>query len=327
MSENKIVSIVSHKNWNEIIRNIVSRYGIVLILIAMVTIFSFLSPVFLHTQNLINVLRQVSIITILAYGVTNIIITTGIDLSSGSAAALVSVVVASVAHPNQFPLIIVLMVGLGVGLLVGFINGFIIAQTQIPPFIATLGMYTAARGVALLYSNGKPISGFTPQFDFIGGGQVFGVPVPIVILAVVTLISHVLLNNTKFGKYTYAIGGNEQAAKISGINVYKYKILIYSYAGLMAGIAGIVLTSRISSGQPSAAVGYELDAIASAVIGGTSLSGGIGTIPGTLIGGLIIGVLNTGLNLLNVSAYLQQIVRGSIIVGAVILDQRKYRSK
>lgn len=326
MSQNSKV-LTGQKNYKDIMKYIIHRYGTLLVLLVEIAIFSILAPNFLRTQNFVNIMVQITVITILAYGVTNIIITTGIDLSLGSVTALVAVVVASAAHANQFPLIITILIGLGVGALVGFINGSIIAVTDIPPFIATLGMFTAARGVAFLYTNGKPISGFTPQFDFIGGGQVMGIPVPIIILAFLTIISHILLNNTKFGKYVYAIGGNEQAAIISGINVRKYKILIYVYAGLMTGVAGIVLTSRISSGQPGAALGYELDAITAAVLGGTSMTGGVGTIIGTLIGSIIIGVLNTGLTLLNVSAYWQQILKGAIIIIAVIIDVRKNKKK
>jgi inositol transport system permease protein len=188
-------------------------------------------------------------------------------------------------------------------------------------------MMIAARGAALIYSDGRPIGNFTKTFEFIGGGDLFGVPVPILILVMILILSHIILNNTIFGLYTYAIGSNEQAAMISGINVNKYKVLIYMYAGLMASIAAIVLTSRISSGQPIAGTGFELDAIAASVIGGTSLSGGIGTIPGTVIGALIMGILNNAMDLLGVSAYWQQVFKGAIIVGAVILDQKRKDSK
>lgn len=322
------ISIVDKKDFKTIfIEVILKRYGTVLVLLGMVILMSILSPNFLKVQNLLNIVRQVSVTAIIAIGVTMVIITGGIDLSSGSVIALVSVVVASLAHPDTFPLFVPILAGLAVGALTGFINGGIIAKGNIPPFIATLGMMTTARGLALLYSDGKPIGNFTSSFEFIGGGTILGIPVPIIILIVVAAISHFLLSSTKFGKYIYAIGGNEQAARISGINVNKVKILVYSYAGVMSAIAAIVLTSRISSGQPGAGISFELDAIAAAVIGGTSLSGGIGTIPGTIIGALIIGVLNNGLDLLNVSAYWQQILKGGIIVGAVLLDQRKHRTQ
>lgn len=304
-------------------RGLMHKYGMLFVLIGMVILMSFLSDAFLQTQNLINIVRQISFIGIVAMGVTMVIITTGIDLSSGSVIALVSVVVASIAQPGEYPLIVPIMTGLAIGAFAGFINGFITAKGRIPAFIATLGMMTAARGLALLYSEGRPIGNLSSSFSFIGKGSVLGIPFPIVVFILLGIISHILLSKTKFGKYTYAIGGNEQAAKITGINVDRYRIAIYAYAGLLAAIAGMMLTARISAGQPSMGVMYELDAIAAAVIGGTSLSGGIGTIPGTMIGALIIGVLNNGLDLLNVSSYWQQILKGAIIVTAVLIDSRK----
>jgi inositol transport system permease protein len=293
----------------------------------MVIITTILYPGFLSSTNLTNVVRQISIIAIIAFGSTFVIISGGIDLSPGSIVGLTSVVVASLAHPGMYPVIVPILAGMIVGSLAGVVNGMLITKTRIPPFIATLGMMITARGAALIYSDGRPIGNFTKTFEFIGGGDLFGVPVPILILVMILILSHIILNNTIFGLYTYAIGSNEQAAMISGINVNKYKVLIYMYAGLMASIAAIVLTSRISSGQPIAGTGFELDAIAASVIGGTSLSGGIGTIPGTVIGALIMGILNNAMDLLGVSAYWQQVFKGAIIVGAVILDQKRKDSK
>ncbi|HWO97077.1 MAG TPA: ABC transporter permease [Bacillus sp. (in: firmicutes)] len=308
--------------WKEKGAQILNKYGILFILIAMVVVMSFLSPAFLNTNNLLNVVRQISFIGIVAMGVTMIIITTGIDLSSGSVIALVSVVVASYAHPGD-SLFVAIAIGLGIGALCGFINGAVSAKGKIPPFIATLGMMTAARGLALLYSDGRPIPDLSDSFMFLGKGEIAGIPFPIIVFVVMGIISHLLLSKTKFGKYTYAIGGNEQAARICGINVDRYKIMIYTYAGLLSAIAGMMLTARISVGQPSMGVMFELDAIAAAVIGGTSLAGGVGTIAGTMIGALIIGVLNNGLDLLGVSSYWQQILKGAIIVSAVLIDSRK----
>jgi inositol transport system permease protein len=317
-------SEVSGKNrFNEKALHFFSRYGMLFILIALVILMAILSPTFFTSGNLLNIIRQMSIVGIVAIGVTMIIITTGIDLSSGSVIALVSVIVASVAQVDSYPLLFAITIGLGVGLLAGLINGTIIAKGKIAPFVVTLSMMTAARGAALLYSGGRPIGNLSDSFKFIGQGSVLGIPVPIIIFGLVALISYLLLNKTKFGKYVYAIGGNEQAAVIAGVNVQKYKILIYGYAGLLSAVAGIILTSRIASGQPTAGVMYELDAIAAAVIGGTSLSGGIGTIGGTVIGALIIGVMNNGLDLLNVSSYWQQILKGAIITVAVLIDSRK----
>ena len=309
-----------------ITRKIYDQYGMFLILIILVVLISIIKPNFLNIINLTNIVRQMSVIGIVAMGVTMVIITTGIDLSSGSVIALTSIAVASFAHPGQ-NIFIAILLGLAVGALAGCINGTISAKGKIPPFISTLGMMTAARGLALLLSDGRPIGNLSKSFIFIGQGAVAGLPVPIIIFIIVGIISHFLLSSTKFGNYTYAIGGNEQAARICGINVDKYKILIFTYAGMLSALAGIILTARVTAGQPSMGVGYELDAIASAVIGGTSLSGGIGKITGTIIGALIIGVLNNGLDLLNVSSYWQQILKGGIIVGAVLLDARKNKKK
>ncbi|WP_248928398.1 ABC transporter permease [Paenibacillus hamazuiensis] len=309
-------------------KELLNRYGMLLILIALVILMSSLAPTFFTSGNLLNIIRQMSVVGIVAIGVTMIIIATGIDLSSGSVIALVSVVVASMSHPGGYPLALAILVGLGLGALTGFINGFIIAKGKIAPFIVTLGMMTAARGAALLFTDGRPIGNLSAAFKFIGQGNVLGIPVPILIFLLVAVVSYILLNKTKFGKYVYAIGGNEQAALIAGVNVTKYKIILYSYAGLLSGIAGIMLTSRIASGQPTSGLMYEMDAITAAVIGGASLtSGGIGTIGGTVIGALIIGVMNNGLDLLNVSSYWQQILKGVIITVAVLIDSRKNRKK
>ena len=321
----------------------VRKYAIVLIFIAMFLAMTFLTDAFLQPRNLVNVVRQISVVGLIAIGVTMVIITTGIDLSSGSVLALAAVIAASLAqqpdwHDAKYPglvvpVIVPIVAALAIGLLCGVINGGLIARFKIPPFIATLGMMTIARGFALIYSN-RPVSGLTDTYNFIGQGEILkvipispplGIPIPVIILAVVAIGAHVMLNNTRFGRHIYAIGGNEQAALISGLNVGRIKIGVYTIAGVLSGLAGLVLSSRIGSGQAGLAVGYELDAIASAVIGGTSLSGGVGTIWGTMIGALIIGVLNNGLDLLNVSAYWQTIVKGSIIVAAVIIDERKNR--
>ena len=345
MANTTIQQILDRSFNREGLNAFVRKYAIVLIFIAMFVGMTFLTDAFLQPRNLVNVVRQISVVGLIAIGVTMVIITTGIDLSSGSVLALAAVFAASLAqqpdwHDAKYPglvvpVIIPILVALAVGLLCGAINGGLIAKFAIPPFIATLGMMTVARGFALIYSN-RPVSGLTDTYNFIGQGEIFkvfpipgqpplGIPIPVIILAVVAIGAHIMLNSTRFGRHIYAIGGNEQAALISGLNVGRIKIGVYSLAGLLSGLAGLVLSSRIGSGQPGLAVGIELDAIAAAVIGGTSLSGGIGTIWGTIIGALIIGVLNNGLDLLNVSAYWQTIVKGSIIVIAVIIDERKNR--
>jgi inositol transport system permease protein len=336
----QVVDKTYNREW---LNAFVRKYAIVLIFIAMFIAMTFLTDAFLQPRNLVNVVRQISVVGLIAIGVTMVIITTGIDLSSGSVLALAAVFAASLAqqpdwHDAKYPglvvpLIVPIVAALAIGAFCGAINGGLIARFKIPPFIATLGMMTVARGFALIYSN-RPVSGLTDTYNFIGQGEILkvipispplGIPIPVIILAVVAIGAHILLNATRFGRHIYAIGGNEQAALISGLNVGRIKIGVYTIAGLLAGLAGLVLSSRIGSGQAGLAVGYELDAIASAVIGGTSLSGGIGTIWGTIIGALIIGVLNNGLDLLNVSAYWQTIVKGSIIVVAVIIDERKNR--
>jgi inositol transport system permease protein len=315
--------------------SIFNKYGIFLIFAVMVLAASLLSPAFVSSTNLINIVRQMSIVGLIALGVTGVIVCAGIDLSSGSVVGLTAVIAASMSQTPDYsaafypglhlPLIVPILAACAVGALVGLINGSLVAKARIPPFIATLGTYTAVRGAALLYTSGRPISDLTDEYNFIGQGDVFGLPVPIIILVVMAVVTHILYAHTKFGKYIYAIGGNEQAARVSGINASRYKMLIYVYASFLAALAGLVVSSRIGSGQPGLGVGYELDAIAAAVIGGTSLSaGGIGTVAGTIVGALIIGVLNNTLDLMNVSAYWQQIIKGCIIVGAVIIDQLKH---
>jgi inositol transport system permease protein len=338
METHAIATEASPAKWRQVavqLRAIFNKYGIFLVFIAMLIVASILSPAFLSKTNLINVVRQMSVVGLIALGVTGVIVSAGIDLSSGSVVGLSAVVAASLSqlpdYPAAFykglqvPLFVAMLAACGVGALVGLINGSLVAKTRIPPFIATLGTLTAIRGAALLYTGGRPISDLTDGYNFIGQGDLFGIPVPILILVLMALVTHVLYSQTKFGKYLYAIGGNEQAARVSGINVGKYKMLMYVYAGFLAGLAGLVVSARIGSGQPGLGQGYELDAIAAAVIGGASLSaGGIGTVAGTVVGALIIGVLNNILDLTNVSAYWQQIIKGCIIVGAVILDQLKH---
>lgn len=326
------------KGLNINFKKIMGRYGIYFILLFMVVAISLVKPVFLSQKNLLNVVRQVSVIGLISLGVTLAIISKGIDLSSGSVLAFAGVIAASLAqnagwaqkmYPNigALPVIVPIAVALLVGSLCGLVNGTLIATTGIPPFIATLGMMVAARGAALLYTDGRPVSSLTPSYQFIGQGYIFGIPFPVIIYIFMIGITWVILNYTRFGKNIYAIGGNVNAAEVSGVNVKKNIIMIYLYAGLLAGLAGLVLTARVNTGQPGMGVSYELDAIAATTIGGTSHSGGIGTIGGAFAGALILGVLNNGLDLLGVSAYWQQIIKGIIIVGAVVIDMRKNAKK
>lgn len=303
-------------------RKILKDYGLVFAFIGICLVLSILSPNFIKPANLLNILRQTSINGILAMGMIFVIITGGIDLSVGSITAVSAVVASSFAHPGEYPLIFTISIGLSTGLLLGFVNGLLIAKAEIAPFIATLGMMTIARGIALVYSSGRPVIDLSDHFNFIGGGYIKGIPVPVYIYGLVILISFFILHFTVFGRRVYAVGGNELSAKYSGIKTNRIKTGVYMISGLLAGLAGIVLSSRVMSGNPSAGVSYELDAIAAVVIGGTSLTGGVGSVFGTMIGALILGVINNGLDLLNVSSYYQQIVKGVIIILAVIIDRQ-----
>lgn len=278
-----------------------------------------LTPHFLTVSNLLNVAEQATIIAIVAVGMTFVIIAAGIDLSVGSVVAFSGVVMASVLHSSA-PLPVALAAGLGTGLLCGLVNGLLITIGRLPPFIATLGMMSVARGAALVFTEGRPISGFSGSFRSLATGEVLHIPLPVIIMAAVYLIAHFVLVRTRLGRYTYAIGGNEEAALLSGVNVRLYKTMVYGISGLLSGLAAILLTARLNSAQPIAGMMYELDAIAATVIGGTSLMGGEGTVLGTLIGALIMAVLRNGLNLLGVSSFIQQIVIGSVIIVAVLID-------
>ena len=293
-------------------KEILSKYGIVLVLVIMVALLCIVSPNFRKPANLMNVLLQACIFGILALGMTLVIIGKGTDLAVGSTLALCAVICASFGQkatasgkifPNlpEMPVIVPILIALLVGVVVGLVNGSFIAFTGIPAFIATLGMQTIARGFALLYSGGKPVSTLIPAFKTIGSGRVFGfLPVPVLIYLICIAVTWVLLNNTRFGKRVYAIGGNIQAAEVSGINVKKMILLINAYMGLLAGVAAVVFVGRTQSAHPGAATGYELTAIASTTIGGTSQSGGIGTVWGAVVGALIFSVLRNGMTILGI---------------------------
>jgi inositol transport system permease protein len=287
----------------------------------------------MNPERLQIIILQMSVIGIIAVGVNLVIITSGIDLSSGSVVAAAAVVSASLAQVSDFPravypgltdlpMVWPLLAGVTAGLVIGLINGSLIAFTAIPPFIATLGTMVAARGFAKWFTGGMPVSMLTDQFAWIGSGVI-----PVVIFLVIAAIFHVVLRYTRFGKFTYAIGANRQAARVSGINVNRQLIWIYTIAGLLSGIAGSVTAARAISGQASMGVMYELDAIAAVVIGGTSLNGGIGRITGTVIGVLILGVMTSGFTFIRIDAYYQEMVKGAIIVAAVVADQYRQRNR
>lgn len=306
--------------------NSIRQYGLFIVFGIICLLISLITPQFLTISNWTIIITQVSINALLAFGVTFVIITGGIDLSLGSIVAVTGVTSAMLAHPNSYPVLLPIFMGLLAGLLMGAFNGFIITKSKIAPFIVTLGTMTIGRGLALILSDGRPVSNLSDSFNFLGSGTVLGIPVLILIFILVFALCSVILNKTVLGRYIYAVGGNEQAARASGINVDRVKLAVYSMSGLLAGLAGILLASRITTGQPNAGAGFELDAIAAVVIGGTSTSGGKGSMAGTLIGVLLIGVINNSLDLLNVTSYYQQVVMGIIIIGAVVLDSLNQKS-
>jgi ribose/xylose/arabinose/galactoside ABC-type transport system permease subunit len=286
---------------------------------------SFARPGFLSVSNLINLLRQISINGVLGVGVTYVLLTGGVDLSLGSIVALTGVIAASFAHPGEHILLVPVAMGILTGAACGAFNGLLVTRGRVPSFIATLGMMTAARGLALVASGGRPVSNLSPAFTSIGSGDIASVPMPVLIFASVAAASWVFLKKMRVGRYIYAVGGNEHAAHAAGVGVRMVKWIAYTSCGAFAGLAGVMLAARITTGQPNAGIGYELDAIAAVVIGGTSLNGGRGGVAGTVLGALLMGVINNGLDLLNVSSYYQQIVKGAIIVGAVWLDWSRRR--
>lgn len=296
------------------------QYGIFVAFAIICLVLALSTPRFFTVSNLMTIGNQVSINALLAFGVTFVIITGGIDLSLGSMVAVTGVVAATFAHPDTHPVIVPIFIGLAAGSAMGAFNGLVITKSKVPPFIVTLGTMTIGRGLALILSKGRPVSNLSDSFNFIGGGNLFGIPFPIIILIVAFVVCSIVLNKTILGRYMYAVGGNEPAARASGIRVSRVKMWVYTICGLLSAMGGILLTSRITTGQPNAGSGFELDAIAAAIIGGTSTSGGTGSMTGTLIGALLIGVISNSLDLLNVTSYYQQVVMGAIIIGAVVLD-------
>ena len=298
---------------------------------------SLLSDRFLTMENGWNVMRQISVNICISVGITRVVITAGIDLSVGSILALSGAVAAGLIKDGialesanlyiGFTVTGAVLGALVTGTVLGTFNGWVITRFKVPPFVATLAMLTIARGLTLLYTKGFPISGLGDNFAYLGTGWLFGIPVPVWIAGCVVLFAIVVMTKTRLGRYIYAIGGNESAARLSGINITKVKIIVYGFAGLLAGVGGVLVTSRLNSAQPNAGINYELDAIAAVVIGGTSLSGGRGKIMGTVLGAIIIGVLNNGLVLLNVSPFWQQVVKGAVILLAVIIDKSNAKNR
>ena len=302
-----------------------SELTTVIALIILMAVITIINSNFLTANNLLNLLLQVTSNALIAFGMTFVILTGGIDLSVGSILALSSALTAGLLGSGM-PVTLAILISLILGCILGMMNGLLISYGKLAPFIVTLATMTIFRGATLVYTNGNPITkglSDTFLFQFLGQGYIVGIPFPVIIMFIVFIVLYVLLHKTAFGKSVYAIGGNEKAAYISGVKLNKVKIIIYSISGMMASISGLIITSRLSSAQPTAGASYEMDAIAAVVLGGTSLSGGKGRILGTLIGALIIGVLNNGLNIIGVSAFWQQVVKGIVILIAVLIDRVK----
>ncbi len=315
----------------KIIWQFASRFQSLLVLILMIVAMSLLSDKFLTAANGWNIMRQISVNVCLSIGMTMVILSGGIDLSVGSVLAFAGVITAGlIKSPIPLPWLGVeiqcttlgaILAGLFVGSFLGWFNGQMITRVKIPPFVATLGMLSIARGMTMLWTRGFPITGLGDQFAVIGTRSALGVPAPVWIAGTFVGVFVLITRKTRLGRYIYAVGGNEQTATLSGLNVNRIKLIVYTLAGALSAVAGLIVTSRLDSAQPNAGTGYELDSIAAVVIGGTSLSGGRGTVLGTVIGCLIIGVLNCGLVLLNVSPFWQQIVKGGVILIAVAIDR------
>ncbi|SRR5581483_9843268 len=328
LSESRLVEARGLRPRN--LSRLLARYGILLALVLLAAAFSILSPLilggqyFLEPNNLLQVGLQASINAIIAVGMTFVITSAGIDLSVGSMVALAGILVAQMLKGSGSP-VVVLGLGILIGILCGLVNGVLITRANLPPFIATLGTMGIFRGVALILSEGRPIYGLPDTYVNLFAGQLGPIPIPVIIAGIVALIFGFVLTRTKVGEYTVALGGNEETARLSGINVNRYKLVVYAICGALSGLAGVVLTARMGAAEPIAATGAELDAIAATVMGGTSLMGGEGTIAGTIVGALFTSLVRNGMNLFNVQAYWQQVVIGSVIVLAVIIDRQRKR--
>ncbi|MBI4429177.1 MAG: ribose ABC transporter permease [Ignavibacteriales bacterium] len=307
---------------------VLGQYGIAFALGAEVVVFAALSPYFFTADNLLNVTLQISITAIIAVGMTFVILTAGIDLSVGSLVAVVGVVSTMILKIDEaftLALLLSVLVGLGVGAFSGVVAGTFITRFRISPFIVTLALMTIWRGAAFVVTEGRPVWELPEAFSIVGGGRILGIPNPTVIMILVFILAHIILKRTRFGRYVYAIGGNIEAARLAGINTNRVLMYVYIISGMLSALSGILLASRMNSGQPNSGLMYELDVIAAVVVGGTSLFGGHGSVAGTFMGSLLIGILRNGLNLLNVGSYVQQVVVGVVILLAVLLDQWRKR--
>ena len=311
---------------SDIIRKFTSKYGIIIILVLLFAFFSFTSSAFLSSTNLINIARQMAMLGISAVGMTFVMLTGGIDLSVGSIISLTGIVTAISMVTLHLNMIIAILLGLAVAVIVGLINGIAVTKFKIPALITTLGTMTSVRGLSFIFTGGMPVFGFPNSFNVFGRGSIVGVPIPVIIMTVIFFIGWITLNRTKYGRYLYAIGGNDEAARLSGINVPKNLLLAYLFSGLLTGIAGIIMLSRVNSGQPTTGTGFEMDVITAVVLGGINIAGGEGNFIGFIYGILIIGVLSNGMVLLNVYDYYQMLIKGLVLLFAVGID-KYYKNK
>lgn len=302
------------------VKNILSSYGIIFVLIALVIVFSILSPRFLMPDNIFNILRQVSIVGIISVGMTLVMITGGIDLSCGSTVGAAGVGAALLMTKGAMNPIVACVLMCIFGIVIGLGNGFFISQLKVPPFIATLGMMTSVRGIAYIVTGGLPVFGFNRDFTKLGQGYLGIIPIPVLIMLAAFIFGFIFLSKTRAGRHIYGVGGNEEASRLSGVNVKKMKLLVYAVAGFMSALAGVVLLARVNSGQPNAGSGYEMDVITGVVLGGVSMSGGQGKIGMVIIGVMIMGILTNGMTMLSVNEYIQQFVKGMVLIGAVAFD-------
>lgn len=303
-----------------VILDAIRRYSVLLILLGIGLIFSLGSDRFLTPSNLMNIAVQTSIIAIIAIGMTFVILTAGIDLSVGSVVALCGALAAGLAVRQELGTFAGIGLALLAGAVVGVINGLLIVKGKVPPFVATLSTLAIARGLTLVYTEGRPISGIDERFIFLGSGEILGIATPVIILAIVFVVAYIVLRSTRFGNYVYATGGNEEVSRLAGVRTSIITLSVYIISGFLAALGGVLLVARLWSAQPNAAVGLELDAIAAPVLGGVSLFGGVGNVTGALVGAFILGILSNGLNLMGVPSFWQQVIKGVVLILAVMLD-------
>ena len=325
MDENKTSTKSGLGIVNSVVTYFKTNLGILIAFLTLFLIMCFTAPNFFSYDNFLNVLRTVSTNSFLAVGVMMAIMLAGIDLTGGALIALSGCITVITMTSLNVPIWLAVLLGCLTGLVVGLVNGLIISYTGMHPFIVTLAMQSICRGIAYLVANGSPVSTSSDSFSQIGNGYLGPLPLPVVYMVIFLILQFFLLNKTRIGRHVYAVGGNRVAAKYSGINIHKVEIMVYTLSGLLAGFAGVVLASRMSSGQPAVGVGFETDAIAAAVLGGTSFFGGTGTVGGMFIGVLVIGVINNGLNMMHVNSFWQYVAKGAIILIAVYVDM--YRTK